>query len=132
MRLHEVEAAPGAGIVLLTPWAGGRFRHGDFSMREADRVMRRHVQASGRANETRAALSQARTMTTRRSRIALRGAEASGRFAVMCVRADGRERIWQRYDDRGEAEQVARLLSRIGCPSRVAGPDEIALEVAEK
>lgn len=67
-------------------------------------------------------------MSSRRSRTALRSAEANGRFTVVCVRQDGRERRWQDYADRTEAERVAEHLSRIGCPSRVVGPDELAQE----
>ena len=50
------------------------------------------------------------------------------RFVVLCRRHDGREREWRRYTDRAEAEQIARKLTSIGCPSRVATDDELALE----
>jgi hypothetical protein len=67
-------------------------------------------------------------MSARRSRTTLRGAAAAGRFAVLCQRFDGREREWQRYADRAEAELVAAHLTQIGCPARVATDDELALE----
>lgn len=58
----------------------------------------------------------------------LRGAPAAGRFAVLCRRFDGREREWQRYADRAEAELVAAHLTKIGCPCRVSTDDEFVLE----
>jgi hypothetical protein len=72
-------------------------------------------------------------MTARRSRTVLRHTLTSGRFTVVCRRYDGRERIWQHYDDRSECERVAAHLTKIGCPSRCTSEDELALEeVAEK
>jgi hypothetical protein len=49
-------------------------------------------------------------MTSRRSRSA-----GAGRWVVVCVRHDGREREWMRYADRAEADRVAAHLSSIGC-----------------
>jgi len=49
-------------------------------------------------------------------------------YAVVCRRHDGREREWQRYHDRGEAQRVAEHLTAIGCPSRVASLDELDLD----
>jgi hypothetical protein len=67
-------------------------------------------------------------MTARRSRTILRGAAGVGRFVVVCRRFDGREREFQRYASRAEAEGVAARLTAIGCPSRCATDDELALE----
>ena len=67
-------------------------------------------------------------MSTRRSRTKLRSPPAAGRYVVVCRRHDGREREWMRYADRAEAEGVAARLTAIGCPSRVATDDELALE----
>jgi len=53
------------------------------------------------------------------------------RFVVLCRRADGREREWRRYTDRAEAEQIARKLTSIGCPTRVTTDDELLLEAAK-
>jgi hypothetical protein len=58
----------------------------------------------------------------------LRAAAAAGRFAVVRRRFDGREREWQRYTDRAEAELVAAHLTSIGCPARVMTDGELALE----
>lgn len=52
-------------------------------------------------------------------------------YAVWCLRFDGTERLYQRYPTRDEATRVALALMRVGCPTRVAGPDEL-LEVASK
>ncbi len=49
-------------------------------------------------------------------------------FRVLCVRADGRESVFQSYTDRTEAERVASALARVGCATRVAGPEELLLE----
>jgi len=46
-------------------------------------------------------------------------------FRVLCVRTDGSEREFNAYRERGEAERVAAALARVGCASRVAGPDEL-------
>jgi hypothetical protein len=45
-------------------------------------------------------------------------------FLVVCVRFDGRDRLYQAYRSRGEAEAVAGALTRVGCPARVAEPHE--------
>jgi hypothetical protein len=66
-------------------------------------------------------------MTARRSKTTLRAAAGAGRWIVVCLRFDGREKQWQRYDDRAEAEQVAEHLTRIGCPARCTTDDELAL-----
>lgn len=47
-----------------------------------------------------------------------------GKFVVVCRRFDGREREWQSYSDRDDAERVAQHLTSIGCPSRVRTDDE--------
>ena len=49
-------------------------------------------------------------------------------WAVACVRADGRERLWMRYRDRTEAEAVAARLCEIGCPARCVGPEDLPLD----
>ena len=68
-------------------------------------------------------------MTSRRSRTALRDAPAGRKFVVVCRRSyDGRERAWNSYDDRSEAERVAEHRKQIGCPSRVVVDDELPLE----
>jgi hypothetical protein len=64
-------------------------------------------------------------MTARRLRTLLRGRTTNERFVVRCVRFDGRERDWQRYADRAEAEKIAAHLSSIGCAARVV---DIAFE----
>lgn len=65
-------------------------------------------------------------MTARRARTRLR--VKADRWIVVCVRHDGREREWMRYTDRAEAERVAAHLCSVGCPSRVATDDELALK----
>ena len=50
-------------------------------------------------------------------------------FVVRCMRQDGREREFCGYMTRAEAERVAAHLVRVGCPARVVGPDDLALEV---
>lgn len=67
-------------------------------------------------------------MSARRSRTMLRGTVAAGRFAVVCRRFDNREREFQRYTDRAEAELVAAHLTSIGCPARVVRDDETTPE----
>jgi glutamine synthetase len=62
----------------------------------------------------------ARKMTARRARTTLYPAASEPRFVVLCARYDGREREWQRYSTRAEAERVAQHLTSIGCRSRVA------------
>lgn len=48
-------------------------------------------------------------------------------FAVLCVRHDGGEREFARYATREEAQRVVDQLVRVGCTSRVAGPDDLPL-----
>lgn len=48
-------------------------------------------------------------------------------FRVLTVRYDGRERLYQAYATREQAQSVADALARVRCPTRVAGPDEIDL-----
>ena len=48
-------------------------------------------------------------------------------FIVICQRFDGREREFQRYDNRDEAAIVAARLTKVGCPARVAG-EELTIE----
>jgi hypothetical protein len=69
-------------------------------------------------------------MSSRRSRTKLRGDTVGGRFIVVCRRYDGREKQWNRYVDRAEAEQVATRLTALGCLSRVATDDDLPLEGA--
>lgn len=54
------------------------------------------------------------------------GAQAQQRplFSVLCVRFDGRERLYQAYRTRSEADAVATALARVGCPARVAAEAE--------
>jgi len=66
-------------------------------------------------------------MSTRRSRTRLRPVSGEGKYLVVCRRQDGRERPWNRYSDREECERVAAHLTKIGCPSRCVGDNELAL-----
>lgn len=51
-------------------------------------------------------------------------------FDVVCRRQDdGRERVFASYRTRDEADRVAAHLMRVGCAARVAGPDDLPLEV---
>ena len=63
-------------------------------------------------------------MTARRLKTKPRSTDHVLRFAVLCVRADKREKIFMRYGSRGEAELVAKHLTAIGCPSRVSCDDD--------
>jgi len=66
-------------------------------------------------------------MSARRSRTHLRSVTGTGRYLVVCRRHDGRERPWNRYPTRDEAQRVADHLCRVGCTSRVVTDDELAL-----
>lgn len=49
----------------------------------------------------------------------------AGAFVVWCKRHDGRLRRWKSYPTLAEAEQVARHLCKIGCPSIVRRDGEV-------
>lgn len=52
----------------------------------------------------------------------------AGAWRVLCTRADGDERLYHAYAAQQRANEVAAALRKVGCPCRVVGPEELALE----